>query len=292
MMILLTGATGFIGHHLYAALCSLLGEENVVVLSSKPHAHSNSITYEWQNLNFSDKKFKAVECVIHAGAFTPKKGSEANDIARCNQNITFTQLLINALPAIKKFVFLSSIDVYGQATDIVEVTPPAPMTLYGWSKVYCEQMVRCGAEQKDIAGTVLRIGHVYGPGEQAYQKIIPIAIKKALLEEDVEIWGDGTDLRSYIYVADVVKACIAAIQCDDLPQCINVAGSQPISIVDLVHKIIDLTGKAVGVTHIPSKAPKRDSVFDNSLLKKYLLQRETSLDAGLQDEINEFKGKS
>ena len=92
-------------------------------------------------------------------------------ISKCNSNITSTaKLLKSNLPMIKNFIFFSTIDVYGYDNPITEETKPFPTSLYGHSKLYCEQMVSAWAAQKKVCHQILRIGHVYGEGEEKYTK--------------------------------------------------------------------------------------------------------------------------
>jgi nucleoside-diphosphate-sugar epimerase len=134
----------------------------------------------------------------------------------------------------------------------------------------------------------LRIGHVYGPGEEAYLKIIPETFKKIINKESVKIWGTGEDLRSFIYIDDVVEATINAIDLDEEVGVINVVGSQAISIKELVSKIIDITGHNHTIEYISTNEKPRNLSFNNSKLVKYLLKKETDLDVGLTNEYNYF----
>ena len=125
---------------------------------------------------------------------------------------------------LNKVIYISSIDVYAPVVPISELSATQPATLYGWSKLYCEQMMSVFATQKKIAVQILRIGHVYGPGEEKYAKFLPKTIRNIVDGKAVELYGDGTELRSYIYLDDVVKAILAAVGLHDNVGVINIVG--------------------------------------------------------------------
>ena len=149
-------------------------------------------------------------------------------------------------------MYLSTLDVYESTDDIIsENTPVGPQTMYGWSKLYCEEMVKTFAKENDILFCVLRLGHVYGEGEEKYRKVMPVMIKSALKNEVISIYGDGEALRSFIYIEDVAKAVVNSLM---LPSSdvINIVGNEAISINDLAKKIIELSGNDIKIEHISS----------------------------------------
>jgi nucleoside-diphosphate-sugar epimerase len=292
-MILLTGASGFIGKHLLFALVEKYGKENIVALTSKPivecayllHNH-----YKFDGDFFVKNGFGKIETIIHAGAFTPKNGSEANNINYSSSNIYNTEKLLNTnLPNLKKIIFLSTLDVYGNDTITTESTLEKPVSLYGHSKLYCEKMIESWGKEHTVITQILRIGHVYGPGEEAYQKIIPITINKIFKNETVQIWGSGEELRSFIYIKDVIKAILNIISINENIGVVNLVGGNSITINDLVNKIQVLSKKEVEITKVETDTKGRNLIFDNSKMMKHLLTEETNLEIGLIEEIEYMK---
>lgn len=156
MKILITGASGFIGGRLLDAAMTAWGRDNVIAFSSRKISDCRTVVYNNAESDFglepADKVLlEDVEVVIHAGAYTPKNGGEANVISACNENIFFTEKLLK-LPFnnLRKIVFTSTLDVYAAVTPICESTPTQPATLYGWSKLYCEQMISVFASEKKL----------------------------------------------------------------------------------------------------------------------------------------------
>lgn len=294
MKILLTGASGFIGGHLLTQLTNNLGYDSVIALTTKEIPNTNCILYEKiQNFGLEKNYFDEVTHIIHAGAFTPKDAQQANDIDRCFGNIEYTKELVSYdYKKLEKFINLSTLDVYeATSTVLSEKSKIQPVSLYGSSKLYCEAMVKAFTEQRNINCINLRIGHVYGPGEEKYKKVLPIAIQNILEDNPVELWGDGSDLRSFIFIEDVVEAILNSLEVPEKNLDINVVSGISVSIHDLLYKIIDISGKQVRVDRKESNHKKRDLVFDNSLLLKTLLKKETDLMQGLKIEYEYMKNK-
>lgn len=288
MKLLLTGVSGFIGKRLLAAACDIWGDDNVIALGSRPAARGRALVYGPGGVLDAPAAAVAAEAevLLHAGAYTPKSGAQANALEGCNGNISFTANLLGLdLPVLRQVIYLSTLDVYGPADVIAESSPAQPGSLYGWSKLYCEQMVRQYAAQRGIAAQVLRVGHVYGPGEEQYAKFLPNAIRNILAGKDVELWGEGRELRSLIYIGDVVTAVLAAVGRDGLPPVVNVAGGQPLPVRALLERAIAVSGRQVGMAQRAFAGVTRDFVFDTTLLRTHLLQAETPLDDGLRAEL-------
>lgn len=289
-MILLTGATGFIGCHLLNALVEKFGKDNVLSLTSVPNSQSQYLlhnNYQFNRSFFADNGYAdKIKIIIHAGAFTPKSVADANKWKECNSNIHNTEKLLDAeLPALEKVIFMSTIDVYGKAELLSETSPIDPISLYGWSKLYCEKLIEAWSKAANKQYQILRVGHVYGPGEEAYKKIIPITISKIIAGQSLQMWGEGNELRSFIYIDDLVKAIIASINLDNQNGPINLVSGTSISIKQLVEKLIEISKKPVTIEKVEASAQPRDMVFDNTKMNA-LLTQEVSLDEGLTSEWN------
>ncbi len=292
-MILITGASGFIGKHLLKFLTAKYGRENIVALTSQPIENVQCVlhnNYRFEDDIFVKHGFENIETIIHAGSYTPKNGNEINNIHLSNSNISTTELLIGAhLPNLKKVIYLSAIDVYNSASIITEQSVESPVSMYAYSKLYIEKMLQNWAIQEKKVVQILRIGHVYGPGEEAYTKLIPETFRKILLNQDLAIWGSGEELRSFIYIDDLVKSITKSIEYTENLGVINVVGSQPISILNLVEKIKTIANSSVAIEKVEGNFIGKNSVFDNQKLLKFLLDKETKLDDGLLAEYQFMK---
>jgi nucleoside-diphosphate-sugar epimerase len=294
MKVLLTGASGFIGGHILSALIKKIGGDSVVALTSKAIPSVNCLLYgSFKDFNLSRNCFDDVTHVIHAGAFIPKNAQQANNINSCFESIEYTKnLLLYNFHKIERFINISTVDVYATKNGkLLESSEINPVSLYGTSKVYCEKMVKAFSKQKNASYINLRIGHVYGPGEEKYKKVIPIAIQNIIKDIPLEIWGEGEDLRSFIFIRDVVESILNSLESPEEDIDINIVSGEAISIRDLLYKVIRVSEKDVKVDRRESNHEKRDLVFDNTLLLKTLLNKETDLMHGLKLEYQYMKAK-
>lgn len=293
MKMIITGASGFIGSRLLKTGRARYGQD-VTSFSSQSFKGSQIVYSDADDFGLNPEELSLVESaevLIHAGAFTPKSVVDSNQVAGCNGNITFTEKLL-ALPWVnlKKIVYLSTLDVYTNVDGpISEATHTAPDTLYGLSKLYCERMVSLYTAKRGIGNQVLRIGHVYGPGEEKYAKVLPRAIKSIVSGKDVELWGEGNELRSFIYIEDVVTAILNAVELNEQPGVINVVSGNSTSIRDLLEKLINIGGRDTAIVRREFSGVTRDLVFDNAKIKKYLLPEEIDFTMGLEAEFKHMK---
>jgi UDP-glucose 4-epimerase len=293
MKILITGTSGFIGTRLLRAVCEEYGSTNVIALSTTPKSQCETILYDPLDFSISRESLEKIGTagtLLHAGAYTPKSSRDANFLPGCNGNISFTdKLLSSRLADLQRILYLSTIDVYAPADLISESTPTLPASLYGLSKLYCESMVACYAAQRGITSQILRIGHVFGPGEETYQKFLPVAIRRILRGEDVELWGNGAELRSLIYIDDVISAILAALRRPETASPVNVVSGRALSIRSILDQLIAISGGQGRIVRREAPTKARDYVFDNFRLRTNLLAEETDFNAALRAEYLYFK---
>lgn len=289
-MILVTGTSGFIGKHLLKGLIGKYGKNNILAFTSTP---TNDCTYLLHNnYNFdidyiNNSGFGEIEIIIHAGAYIPKKSNQSNDFELCTSNIFNTHEIINSyLPKLKQFIFLSTVDVYANIEPIIESSPTIPISLYGNSKLYCEKMIHSWADSKNISNIILRIGHVYGPGEEKYQKLIPLIMRQIIDGKPIHMYGEGKELRTFIFISDVVDAIIKSIELESTNDVFNIVGSEQTSVKELIYEIIKISNQQVEVNEVKSDSMPRNLVFDNQKMKDFLHTPKVSLSEGLQIEWN------
>ncbi len=288
-MILLTGVNGFIGKKLLDTCINLYGKENVVALSSIENEKCKTIVYKKNEIEenaFINAGLQSIKTVIHAGAFTPKKMSESNDILNCNTNIYFTQKLLESIPkSVEKFIFISTLDVYAKSNEpISENNAVVPESLYGFSKLYCEKMVEHWANENNKVIQILRLGHVYGPGESLYQKIIPVTMHQINKNERPKIYGDGSVKRAFIYIEDVIFSIHEFLKFNHYKGPVNIVNDQFVTIQHLVNQIIEVSKKNISPEFIVQEIESKDVFFDASKLKSLVNINFTPLHIGLKKE--------
>lgn len=285
-MILLTGASGFLGRHLLRRLRAEFGDDDVVALTSRPLPGVRCVLHQGHSYDpnaFADAGLGGITAIIHAGAFTPKSRQEANWPGPSTRNVQTTLHLLEArLPALEQIVYLSAVDVYRPGVGIDESTQPSPQSLYGWSKLYSEKLVEAWAVDTERIAKVLRIGHVYGPGEEAYDKVIPSTFRRIRGGEPVLRFGTGQEQRSLIYVNDVVEVVVRSLKVR-LNGPLNVVGQTPVDMRTLIDMICRVAGHSGEVVEVSPGFTGHHFTFDARKVSEVLPQQ-TPLAEGLLAE--------
>ena len=299
MKVLLTGATGFVGRKVLKRILDFCDAKEVIVLSAQDSISIDGIkTIPSRNYEFDEDYLCEMGCdaevIIHLGAFIPKDRKDADSIIETTENIRCTEKLLCALKKnakVKRIVFSSTVDVYSETeATLSENALTYPSTMYGWSKLYCEKMIMSFASQMGIQAEILRLGHVFGEGEEKFKKVMPIMIQSVLQGKDITIYGDGQALRTFIYIDDVAEAIVNSAQREE-SETINVVGNEAITINELAELIVEYADKRVRINHIPADAHNRNLCFDNSKLMSTLLNQLTPFKEGLKKEIEYMKSR-
>lgn len=254
---LVTGGAGFIGSNLVESLLkdglevisiddySAGKEKNHSDLLAKYSDKLSSIDCDITNKKELEKHFEGVDVVFHQACskMTICLKDPLRDLA-VNAGGTFNLLELARDYKVKKFVHVSTGSVYGVAqyfpTD--EKHPLNPASYYGVSKLAGEKYARAFSDLYDLDTSILRYYHVYGPKQDAgaYGGVIGIFCEKALRNEDITIYGDGTQIRSFTYVKDVVNINKLVALKGVKGEAYNCASGLSVSIQYIADKIISL----------------------------------------------------
>ncbi|MDB5190204.1 MAG: nucleoside-diphosphate sugar epimerase [Parcubacteria group bacterium] len=188
-----------------------------------------------------------------------------------------------------KIVFSSSAAVYGESDHEAKETDSLhPMSPYAQNKADGEMLLK----DSNVPNVILRYFNVYGPGQSAaYAGVITAFISAALKNEDLVLFGDGEQVRDFVYVDDVARANIAAMESDiGGAEVFNIGSGTKTSITELAQEIITLTGSSSNIRH---EAPRLGDIVysqaDVSKASKLLGWRaEVSLENGLRKTIASF----
>lgn len=293
MKMLITGATGFVGSKVCMVLADQYGKDQIIALSSGKIEGIKtipSLAYDFGKNYLIENGCGDVEVMIHIGAFIPKTAKDADDIKLTSENIKNTQKLLEAsLPKLTRLIYISTSDVYGNCDEVItENTKTIPETMYGWSKLYCEQMVIRHCNQNGLLYEILRLGHVYGIGEEKYKKVMPVMVRNAIEGKDLNIYGDGKAIRSYIYIDDIATAIVNSIELQT-NEIINLVGNEPVSINTLAAIIQEYSERNISIVHVPVDVKNINYIFDNTKMRRYLLQELVPLRIGLKREYDYMK---
>ena len=292
MRILITGSSGFVGNAVLKRISLDHTDNQVFLLSSRENHEYCTYLYEKNDEKYHWEIPDDFDIVVHIGAWTPKSTSEAQNIDNGFDNILFTKSLIQSQKQLKRIVFISTLDVYATTFQAInENSMVKPISIYGYSKLFCEEIVRSWAGQHHVEYCILRLGHIYGVGEAAYKKLIPILIQQAIANNPINIFSTGKELRSFLNIddcADIIwQATIGHMQ-----GLFNVVSAQAVSVKDIAQMIKHLAGSKSEIIIQNRSVETRDCVFDNSHLKNSFNIQEKKLEQGIKEEIEYFKSLS
>ena len=254
---MVTGGAGFIGSHLVRELA----KTNTIVVYDN-FASSVTSPAELKKLgrirvirgDILDKNkqatiMKDVDMVFHfAVACVRLSLSDELHVHNVNATGTLTTLLAAKKAGVKRFIYISSSEVYGTARgdSIDENHSLMPTTIYGMSKYVGEQYTKTMFEAFGLPAIIVRPFNTYGPQshfEGVYGEVIPRFVVRALNGKQPIIFGSGKQTRDFTYVTDTVEGIIKASQSDKLlGNCINIAHGHEVSVYEVAKTICKLTG--------------------------------------------------
>lgn len=260
MKVLITGGTGFIGSFVVEEL--LKNKHEIVIIANGRQlpvyleSLSNKIAYfqgDFGEIDALEKALPGCNAIIHlAWSTVPKqtKGATAFEFSsNINSSINLIEKCIDF--NIDKFIFISSGGtVYGipDQIPITELHNLNPISNYGLSKLTTEKLIHLYHYSQNINYTVLRVSNAYGERQNLYknQGVIGVWLKSILQKKEVEIWGDGSVVRDYVYVKDVAAAIVSALNLIDGASVYNIGGGKGYSLNDVIiemNNVIDISFK-------------------------------------------------
>lgn len=290
------GGGGFIGGHLVHSLLADHSIDRVVSVDIKPldewyqiHDDAENLIADLKELNACRQVCYGATDVYNLAADMGGMGFIENNKALCMLSVLInTHMLMAARESgVDRFFYSSSACVYNaDKQKVTEVTPlkeedayPAmPEDGYGWEKLFSERMCRHFSEDFGLATRVARFHNVYGPYGtwRGGREKAPAAICRKVIQavadgsETIEIWGDGEQTRSFMYIDDCVYG-IRLIMDKGIPEPINLGSSELVSI----NQLVDIVESFAGVTlerryklDAPRGVVGRNS--DNSRIQQYL----------------------
>lgn len=308
MRSLVTGACGFIGGHLAAALAER-GQQVVGVDNFSPY-YDPAIKRETgqrlqqefgveiveQDLRSCDvaSLLHGVDVVFHMAAQPGVRPSWDVFDTYVTSNLMATQRLLSscARSGVKRVAFASSSSIYGQTSRIVdEEAPTHPYSPYGVTKLAAESLCRAYAENYGLPTVSLRLFTVYGPSQRpdmAFQRLVSAASRG----ETFTIYGDGAQQRAFTYVGDVVEAAIrAATASVDPGTAINISGGSTTSLNEAIAEVQRAVGHPLSLRHEPDQAGDvRHTEADISRAKRLLgWTPRTPLREGIEAQVRAFQ---
>ena len=301
--ILVTGGTGMIGK----ALCKMLVEEGAKVQTVSldiPREIMKGTTHEKVDLRSIENCMKACkgkDIVFHlAGVKGSPKMTKEKPASFMIPTIQFSVNMMEAarLEGVNDYLFTSSVGVYEPAEifeeDNVWKTFPSENDKHaGWAKRICELQAEAYEIQygwKNIS--IVRPANVYGPHDNFDDNnamVIPSLIKRALDEDSdyLEVWGDGSPIRDFIYSEDVARGMMEAVR-KGVKEPINLGSGEGVQIKRIAEIIAKETGKQIKwLTDKPMGDKKR--IMNTERAKSYGIKTEVSVEEGIKATIDWYK---
>jgi nucleoside-diphosphate-sugar epimerase len=293
--IVVCGAGGFIGGHLVGDLLRQ-GHRNIRAVDQKPFDDWYQVFSEVENLQLDLQQREACETslrdaaqVYNLAADMGGMGFIENNRALCMLSVLINTHLVMAAKkfGVQRFFYASSACVYAAdkqvSEDIIplkesDAYPAMPEDGYGWEKLFSERMCRHFREDFNLETRVARYHNVYGPHGTwtGGREKAPAAICRKVIEaklsgkHQIEIWGDGKQTRSFMYIDDCLKGT-QSIMRSEIIEPINLGSNEVVTInglVDIVESIAGVTLKRNYNLKAPKGVNGRNS--DNTLIKRYL----------------------
>ena len=290
--ILVTGAGGFIGHHLVNELKQRGHWVRGVDVKEPEYQPTAADEFLLEDLRRWEPCLKATEGVDEVFALAADMGGMGY-ISQHHARILSNNALINlhTLDAarrngVKRYLYTSSACIYPEHKQVdttvtplkeEDAYPAAPQDAYGWEKLIAERLCLHYGEDYGMQTRIVRFHNIFGPlgtwdggREKAPAAMCrKVAIAKLTGNHEIEIWGDGEQTRSFCYIDDCVEGIIRLID-SDYPEPLNLGQDRLISINGLADLVADVAGVEIVKKHVPGPQGVRGRNSDNTRLRDVL----------------------
>jgi GDP-D-mannose 3',5'-epimerase len=289
--VLVTGAGGFIGHHLVTYLKQHGYWVRGVDLKYPEYSDVDADEFELRDLRRWDECLLATRDVDEVYALAADMGgmgfisSNHATILRNNSLINLHTIEAARLQGVSRYLYSSSACIYPDhlQTDAnvaplkeEDAYPADPQDAYGWEKLVSERLCQYYAGEFGMQTRIVRFHNIYGPygTYDGGREKVPAALcrKVAMVEPDgsIEVWGDGEQTRSFCYVDDCVEGIYRLMQ-SDYPEPLNLGTEEMVTINQLARLVMEVAGKqGVTLRHVDGPQGVRGRNSDNSRLRRVL----------------------
>ena len=273
--VLVTGGASFIGSHLIDLLVDH-GATYIRVVDDltsgrleniQDHLRTGTVVFQQSDLlapGSAERAMKGIDTVFHLAAIHGGRGYVDLHQAECSMNLAMDGMLIKAAyeAGVKKFVFASSGCVYpnyiqqdvGQELYLSEdmVGPPYDAdNLYGWAKLMTEMTLQAYYRDFGLRSASLRFFTVYGERGVENHAVIAMIARAFIGQNPFEVWGDGTQIRNWTYVRDIVRGIVLAADKVDDGKAINLGTTERTRVIDAVKEVLRYTGRQAEIKFLP-----------------------------------------
>jgi nucleoside-diphosphate-sugar epimerase len=273
--VLVTGGASFISSHLIDLLIEKGARKIRVVddLTSgklaniQHHIDRGFVEFRKEDLlepGVAQKSVAGTDVVFHLAAIHGGRGYVDLHQAACAQNLAMDGLLVKAAyeAKVEKFVFASSGCVYPNflQSDVSKelylteemVGPPYDAdNMYGWAKLMTEMTLRAYHKDFGMKTASCRFFTVYGERGVENHAVIAMIARAFVKQNPFQVWGDGTQVRNWTYVGDIVSGMVAAAEKIDDGTAVNLGTEERTRVIDAVHEVLRFTGQQAEIELLP-----------------------------------------
>src|ERR1700737_1599861 len=293
--ILVTGGASFIGSHLVDVLVDRGAPRVHVVddLSSgrieniRTHISSGAVGFERADLlepGVAERVTRGIDVVFHLAAIHGGRGYVDLHQAACAQNLALDGLLIGAAhrSGVQKFVYASSGCIYPNymqqnpdeelyLSEEMAGPPYDADNLYGWAKLMGEMTLQAYYRDYGMKSASCRFFTVYGERGVENHAVIAMIARAFIGQDPFEVWGDGTQVRNWTYVRDIVDGLVLAAELIDDGTAVNLGTMERTRVIDAVHEILNYTGRTAKIKFLTDMpVGPRNRVASNERARRLL----------------------
>lgn len=238
-----------------------------------------------------------IDTVVHLVA-TIIPGSTFEDYKREYQHVIFPTIELMQICAQRhiRFVYFSSGGtVYGNRTNMTpfkETDAMAPISYYGWSKQMMENSILYVHRTTGLKYLIVRPSNPYGHGQNIHAKqgLVAVALGKILAGEPITVWGDGSNVRDYIYIDDLCEAFVQLLEKEVCNTTINIGSGQGASINDIINVLKEVVSEEVKVDYQPARSVDvSHMILDTTRLQQYVNLKITPIREGIEAFYRQVK---
>jgi UDP-glucose 4-epimerase len=218
------------------------------------------VTGDMLNTHDVSNAIHRADVVLHLVSFTLPKSSNDDLIYDVQTNLVATIQLLNAMVTqdIKKIIFISSGGtVYGTPVylPVDENHPTNPLVSYGITKLAIEKYLLMFQHLYGIKANILRVTNPFGQRQrvETAQGVVAAFLHRALRGQPVDIWGDGSITRDYLYISDVAEAFVRAVEYSGPHSVFNISSGVGTSINELISTLGDILGQSIKCNYLSGR---------------------------------------